>query len=96
MAYFEHLFGMKINYRKSDMTTINLEEEETLQFARIFCCKLSSFPFKYYVFDMWIIGDSAHVLLFPSHNHDMQTQLPKGGDKAYDIYEKKNSISKLV
>jgi hypothetical protein len=44
---FEHLSGMKINYNKSDLTSINLEEDEAVRFASIFCCKLGSFPFKY-------------------------------------------------
>jgi hypothetical protein len=47
MACFEHLSRMRINYHKSDMIAINLEEGETIQFAKIFCCKLGSFPFKY-------------------------------------------------
>jgi hypothetical protein len=47
MVYFEKLSGMKINYYKSDMTTINLDEDESANYARIFCCKLGSFPFKY-------------------------------------------------
>jgi hypothetical protein len=37
---------MKINYHKSDLTPINLEEE-TKYFAKIFCCKIGSCPFKY-------------------------------------------------
>jgi hypothetical protein len=47
MVYFEQLSGMKINYNKSGMVPVNLEEEETLQYSRIFCCKVGSFPFKY-------------------------------------------------
>jgi hypothetical protein len=47
MVCFQKLFGMKINYSKSDMTTINLDEDESVNYARIFCCKLGSFPFKY-------------------------------------------------
>jgi hypothetical protein len=47
MACFEHLPGMKINCHKSDMTPINLEEEEAHEFAKIFCCKTRSFPFGY-------------------------------------------------
>jgi hypothetical protein len=46
MACFEHLSGMKINYHKSDLTDINLEEGETTQFAKVFCCKIGTFPFK--------------------------------------------------
>jgi hypothetical protein len=47
MACFEHLSGMKINCHKSDMTPINLDEEEAHEFAKIFCCKTGSFPFRY-------------------------------------------------
>jgi hypothetical protein len=44
---FEHILGMNINYSKSDLISVNLDEEETLQYFRIFCCKVGSFPFKY-------------------------------------------------
>jgi hypothetical protein len=47
MVCFEKLYGMKINYSKSDMTTINLDEDESANYAKILCCKLGSFPFKY-------------------------------------------------
>jgi hypothetical protein len=47
MACFENLSGMKINYHKSDMTAINLDEGEINQFAKVFCCKIGTFPFKY-------------------------------------------------
>jgi hypothetical protein len=33
MACFEKLSGMKINYHKSDLTPINLEEEEIQEYA---------------------------------------------------------------
>jgi hypothetical protein len=46
MACFEHLLGMKNNYHKSNMTTINLDEGEINQFAKVFCCKIETFPFK--------------------------------------------------
>jgi hypothetical protein len=47
MVYFEQISGMKINYHKSDMTPINLDEEEANQMAQIFCCKMGSFLFRY-------------------------------------------------
>jgi hypothetical protein len=47
MMCFEKLFGMKINFSKSDLTTINLGEEYSHNYAKIFCCKIGSFPFKY-------------------------------------------------
>jgi hypothetical protein len=44
---FEQMSGMKINYNKSDLLTIVLEEDEANRFAKIFCCKRSDFPIKY-------------------------------------------------
>jgi hypothetical protein len=44
---FKKLSGMKINYHKSDLTPINLNEEESQNYSRIFCCKLGEFSFKY-------------------------------------------------
>jgi len=39
--------GMKINYDKSDLLTIGLDEDSTNAFAKILCCKISDFPIKY-------------------------------------------------
>jgi hypothetical protein len=47
MVCFEKLSDMKINYHKSDLSPVNLEEEESNRYAQIFCYKTSSFPFKY-------------------------------------------------
>jgi hypothetical protein len=47
MIYFEQISWMKINYSKSDMIPMNLTEDETNHYSRIFCCKVGSFPFKY-------------------------------------------------
>jgi hypothetical protein len=47
LVYFENLSGMKINYSKSDLTTINLGEEESNKYDKIFCYKVGKFPFKY-------------------------------------------------
>jgi hypothetical protein len=38
---------MKINYHKSYLVPVNLEEEEIQQYAKILCYKLGSSPFKY-------------------------------------------------
>jgi hypothetical protein len=45
MVCYEHLSDMKINYRKSDMTPINMDEGEANGYAKIFCCKIGCFPF---------------------------------------------------
>jgi hypothetical protein len=41
------MFGMRINYHKSDLMVTNISEGEASSFAQIFCCKLHKFPFKY-------------------------------------------------
>ena len=47
LTYFENLSGMKINYNKSDLLTLGLEEAENNNYARLFCCNIGSFPIKY-------------------------------------------------
>ena len=47
LTCFEQLSGLKINYDKSDLVTIGMEEEETRAWAQTLCCKIGSFPFKY-------------------------------------------------
>lgn len=47
LACYENLSGTKINYEKSDLMTIGLEEEGINLYARLFCCKIGSFPLKY-------------------------------------------------
>jgi hypothetical protein len=47
LTCFENLSGMRINYHKSDLFTINLPEAYAKEFAHVFCCNLGSFPFKY-------------------------------------------------
>jgi hypothetical protein len=38
---------MKINYDKSDLLTIGVEEERVNELAKIFYCKIDDFPIKY-------------------------------------------------
>jgi hypothetical protein len=47
MVCFEKIFGMKINYHKSDLTLVLLEDEEIQEYAKVCCCKIGSFPFRY-------------------------------------------------
>jgi hypothetical protein len=47
MLCFEQISRMKINYNKNDMVPTNLDEEETLQYSKIFYCNVGTFPFKY-------------------------------------------------
>jgi hypothetical protein len=47
MTYFEKLYGMTISYHKSDLTPINLDEEEIQEYAKIFCRKVGKFPCVY-------------------------------------------------
>jgi hypothetical protein len=46
MVCFEQISGMKINYHKSDLTTVNLEEFVIQEYAKEFCCQIGGFPFK--------------------------------------------------
>jgi hypothetical protein len=46
MTCFEKISGVRINFHKSDLTPVNLEEETQI-YAQIFCCKIETFPFKY-------------------------------------------------
>jgi len=39
--------GMKINYDKSDLLTIGIEEGRVNDLAKIFCCKKGGFPLRY-------------------------------------------------
>jgi hypothetical protein len=39
--------GMRVNYHKSELVTLNMEEEEIESFASIFGCPVGSFPIKY-------------------------------------------------
>jgi hypothetical protein len=43
LVCYEQLSGMKINYDKSDMMVIGVQEERANEFAKIFCCKKMSF-----------------------------------------------------
>lgn len=47
LVCFEQMSGMKINYDKSDLLTIGMDEDSANQFAKLFCCKRSEFPIKY-------------------------------------------------
>jgi hypothetical protein len=47
LVCFEQMSGMKINYDKSDLLTIGMDEDSSNSFAKIFCCKKSEFPIKY-------------------------------------------------
>jgi hypothetical protein len=47
MTLFEYLSSLRINYHKSDLIAINLDEQEVAQVVKKICCKLGAFPFKY-------------------------------------------------
>ena len=56
LVCFEQMSGMKINYDKSDLLTVGLEEDQANEFARLFCCKKGEFPIKYLGFPFIIIS----------------------------------------
>jgi len=45
--WFEQLSGMRVNFHKSEILTMNLEEEESKEICSIFNCPAGSFPLKY-------------------------------------------------
>jgi hypothetical protein len=47
LVCFEQLSGMKINYDKSDLLVLGMDDERADDFDKIFCCKRSDFPIKY-------------------------------------------------
>jgi hypothetical protein len=40
---FENLLGLKINFTKSEMMSLNLTDEEGIRYANILGCKVSHF-----------------------------------------------------
>jgi mannosylglycoprotein endo-beta-mannosidase len=47
LTYFEHVSGMKINYNKSELVPINLDQAEVDSFKNIMGCEVDQFPIKY-------------------------------------------------
>jgi hypothetical protein len=47
LTCFENISGMRINYHKSDLMTMNMPGSTPREFAQVFSCNLRSFPFKY-------------------------------------------------
>lgn len=47
LTCFEQLSGMRINYHKSELITLGLEDSEDVKFLDIFQCVQGNFPIKY-------------------------------------------------
>ena len=47
LSCFENMSGMRINFHKSDLMTVNIDPGHANSFAQIFCYKLAGFPCKY-------------------------------------------------
>lgn len=45
--WYEQLSRMKVNFHKSELLHMNLDESEVQRFANIFACPIGSFPLKY-------------------------------------------------
>jgi hypothetical protein len=61
LVCFEKFSVMKINYSKCDLTTINLVEEESNNYAKIFCCKIGKFSFKYLACPSILISSEGRI-----------------------------------
>jgi hypothetical protein len=47
IMWFEQISGMRVNFHKSEIITLNLEVEDTKEIANMFNCPVGSFPLKY-------------------------------------------------
>jgi hypothetical protein len=47
LTCFEQVSGMKVNYNKSELVPINLDDNEIAGFKEVFDCVVGSFPIKY-------------------------------------------------
>jgi hypothetical protein len=47
IIWFEQISGMRVNFHKSEIITLNLEMKDTKKIASIFNCPIGSFPLKY-------------------------------------------------
>jgi hypothetical protein len=45
--WFEQISGMRVNFHKSEVIALNVDEIETSRIANIFSCPIGSFPLKY-------------------------------------------------
>jgi hypothetical protein len=52
IMWFEQISGMRVNFHKSEIITLNLEWEDTIKIANIFNCPIGSFPLKYLGFPL--------------------------------------------
>jgi hypothetical protein len=47
LMWYEQISGMRINFHKSELVPLNLDQEEAHRFAHIFSCPLGNFSIKY-------------------------------------------------
>lgn len=47
IIWFEQIFGMRVNFHKSELIILNVGMEETQRIASIFNCPIGSLPLKY-------------------------------------------------
>jgi hypothetical protein len=47
IMWFEQISGMRVNFHKSEVIVLNVDEIETSRIANIFSCPIGSFPLKY-------------------------------------------------
>jgi hypothetical protein len=47
LAVFEQMFGLKINYHKSELFCFGEAKDHELQYEQLFGCKKGLYPFRY-------------------------------------------------
>ena len=67
--------GLKVNFQKSTMVPLNIDNEEAIRLAAVFGCSLGTLPFTYLglpwellrqgllIFSLWLIGWKEGLLL---------------------------------
>jgi len=69
LVLLEAMSGLKVNYHKSMLVDINIEESWLREAASVFPCKIGSIHFMY--LGLSIIGDVRHLFFWePVLNHD--------------------------
>jgi hypothetical protein len=47
LLWFEQVSGMRVNFHKSEVITLNLADEATHEISHLFACPTGNFPIKY-------------------------------------------------
>ncbi|GLU15614.1 hypothetical protein SLE2022_320890 [Rubroshorea leprosula] len=75
MRSFELVSGLKINYAKSQLMGVNVEEEWLTRMASLLNCKIGSIPFKY--LGTWVGGNPRNIMFWRELIESFEKKLAK-------------------